>query len=435
MSPRLASFALAAAGCMALGGAALGDDDSPTFRRCANTIEAALKRGDLFEAAKWVKETATLNTPQAVKYVLAMGELYPGDPIRTAVIEGLPLAKSPEVLEFYAKELSSPKNHKQSILIIEALAEIEDGATIPPLLGLLQNCKDVPLLVASLQALRNKPDKRTLEAMIAFYKRVEDTKEKLWIETRITLLNLTGETFVLSQDWENWWLTAKDSWTPESVPGAKAIHKGATGVHRPKRKLDLPQLFGQEVASKNIVFVVDTSSSMSREDPLEDAPESGAGKERVRLTRAKNELIKVMEELRHDVKFNIVQYHTTVEVWHKDTVVAANPANKRRALEFIKSWKPEGETNTEEAMLAALAIEGVDTIILLSDGSPTIPRTVAKDMDEIGKPAAIPPILEKIRTENRFRKVTVHTLGFKGSKETFMKSLASQNGGNYAPIR
>ena len=100
---------------------------------------------------------------------------------------------------------------------------------------------------------------------------------------------------------------------------------------------------------------------------------------------------------------------------------------KQRALVFIDVWQPQGLTNTLDAMLTAMSYDDVNTIILLSDGSPTVAG--------LGDIAETEPILAAIREENHFKKITIHTLGFKGSKVSFMKALAKENNGTYAPIK
>ena len=69
----------------------------------------------------------------------------------------------------------------------------------------------------------------------------------------------------------------------------------------------------------------------------------------------------------------------------------------------------------------------MDTIYFLSDGSPTDPDS--------GDLVPIEPILEEVFAENRKKNITIHTLGFEGAKESFMRALADFSGGTYAPIR
>ena len=92
----------------------------------------------------------------------------------------------------------------------------------------------------------------------------------------------------------------------------------------------------------------------------------------------------------------------------RDQLLPATATNRQRAIRFVNAWQPDGFTNTQEAVLTALKMKDVDTIVLLSDGSPT--ETAS------GTIAKVHPILEKIRTENRFRNVVIHTLGFRGAK-------------------
>ena len=60
-------------------------------------------------------------------------------------------------------------------------------------------------------------------------------------------------------------------------------------------------------------------------------------------------------------------------------------------------------------------------------GKPTDPGS--------GQVIPVEPILEEIYAANRKKNITIHTLGFEGAKESFMRALADFSGGTYAPIR
>jgi hypothetical protein len=77
---------------------------------------------------------------------------------------------------------------------------------------------------------------------------------------------------------------------------------------------------------------------------------------------------------------------------------------------------------------AAFDVSDATTIFLLSDGAP---RRGDKPMD-------VDPILAKVREDNRFRRVRIHTVGFlqAGSNlRKFMTRLAAQNQGHYKELR
>ena len=51
-------------------------------------------------------------------------------------------------------------------------------------------------------------------------------------------------------------------------------------------------------------------------------------------------------------------------------LVRATPANKQRAISFVRSLTASGWTFTCEALRRAFRVEGADLIVLLSDGLP-----------------------------------------------------------------
>ncbi len=410
------------------GGEPPATDLEAEARKAVAELDRARHGGTLDEVAYWVEQVGALRTPNAMRIVLAIGEEYPQDIVRRAVTESLRYVTTPEVFGFYGRELDSvrPETVKRAILIVEALDKMVgvEGQVIDLLTRLLERAEDQRLLVAVVRALRDRREKRCVDALIQFFKKVESLKDLVWQETRVSLYSMTEQQFTIAADWEAWWAVKREEWD-EKQKARRLAEKAATAVYRPPRKLDLPQLFGVEVASKHVVFVIDCSSSMAERTAATDS-EAGGNEGKIKIDRAQRELTKAILELRPDVTFNLVAFSTEAEAWNSKELVPASEANKRKALQFVERLKPDGTTSTEAGLMTAMEMPGVDTIILLSDGSPTI---LGK-----GTLAEIPPILEHIREANRFQQVTIHTLGFKGCTESFLKALARQNDGTYAII-
>jgi Ca-activated chloride channel homolog len=146
-----------------------------------------------------------------------------------------------------------------------------------------------------------------------------------------------------------------------------------------------------QVVSKDVVFVLDTSGSM-------------AGK---KLEQAKKALQFCVENLNSGDRFEIIRFSTEVEPLFDQLVEATQP-NRAKAQDFIKDLKPIGATAIDDALRKALelqpgrdafhrvpdssnksrdAVESVPTVggrpfavIFLTDGQPTIGTT---DEDEI----------------------------------------------------
>jgi len=119
----------------------------------------------------------------------------------------------------------------------------------------------------------------------------------------------------------------------------------------------------EEVAAKDITFVLDTSGSM-------------AGK---KLEQAKRALLFCLENLNAGDRFELVRFATESENFF-GKLEPASPGNISRAKDFINKLKPIGGTNVEAALAGALEVNRGENgrpgfIIFLTDGKPTIGAT------------------------------------------------------------
>ena len=124
----------------------------------------------------------------------------------------------------------------------------------------------------------------------------------------------------------------------------------------------------RQVVLKDVVFVLDTSGSMS-------------GK---KITQAKKALEFCVENLNDGDHFELVRFSTEVEPLF-DQLVDASPAHRAKAEDFIKDLKANGATAIDDALHKALSLRLADSarpfvIIFLTDGMPTIGVT---DEDQI----------------------------------------------------
>ena len=97
-------------------------------------------------------------------------------------------------------------------------------------------------------------------------------------------------------------------------------------------------------------------------------------------------------------------------------------SNLRQAIKAIKSISPRGATNIFDTLEAAFKHTDVDTIYLLSDGTPTD----GKFIDGLS-------ILREISLRNRLRKIVIHTISI--GANPLMKSLAEENHGTYVETK
>jgi uncharacterized protein YegL len=105
-----------------------------------------------------------------------------------------------------------------------------------------------------------------------------------------------------------------------------------------------------------------------------------------------------------------------------------------RAQAFVKTLQPASSTNIHDSLEQGFQLAGrgskdkhygveIDTVFLLTDGSPTRPD---------GKPDSTEKILTGVRAWNALKRITIHCIAIgKDLNEQFLRQLASENGGEF----
>jgi len=119
----------------------------------------------------------------------------------------------------------------------------------------------------------------------------------------------------------------------------------------------------KEIVEKDIVFVFDKSGSMSDK----------------KMDQAKKALKFCIENLNKGDRFEVIPFSTEASSLFGQ-VEDFNPANKKKAFDFVESLKPIGGTNMDEALKLAIESQKNNSnrpffIIFLTDGKPTIGET------------------------------------------------------------
>lgn len=173
----------------------------------------------------------------------------------------------------------------------------------------------------------------------------------------------------------------------------------------PKAKLD-----ESSVVAKDIVFVMDTSGSMSDDNKME---------------KAKAALRYGVNSLDTRDRFNIVSFAGEDHLL-SEKPLAGDDDGKRQAREFIDRMKPAGGTNINDALMAAFKLveqsDRARMIVLVTDGQPTVGETQPKR------------ILENVRQSNKNR-IRLFTFGVGYDVNTvLLDGLANENSGAVAYI-
>ena len=127
------------------------------------------------------------------------------------------------------------------------------------------------------------------------------------------------------------------------------------------------------IINKDIVFVADTSGSMS-------------GK---KMKQAREALKYCVEKLNNGDRFNIVRFSTDVESF-KESLIEVSDKTKKDALEFIGELEARGGTDIDGALREAVGMEfdkkTPNIIAFMTDGKPTIgednPKAIVSNIDK-----------------------------------------------------
>ncbi len=329
-----------------------------------------------------------------------------GDPdpsVAAAAVEALGIlgAQSDEVVK---RLLGLLKSRAPDVLnaAMGALGRMKATEAFEPIRGLLDH-EAWQVRAGAIEALAALRVKEGIPALIA---RLEKEEGRLKYDIASALKRLTGEKLgTNAATWKKWW---DDHGAGFEVPPdsgvADAPEEGMTTY------------YGIPVVSKRIIFLLDISGSMSTPLAIGETQAGTAKPSTTRLDVAKKELAETIDRLAKDVRFNIILFDDRQDPWEK-AIQPADEPHRTDAKKFLERQRPRGGTDIYDPLEAAMMDKDVDTIFLLSDGSPGSGKFVQAD-----------DILREVRKLNRSRKVVIHTIAV-GMDTPLMRELAKQNGG------
>jgi len=116
----------------------------------------------------------------------------------------------------------------------------------------------------------------------------------------------------------------------------------------------------RELVNKDIVFVLDTSGSMSDEGKME---------------KARSALLFGVRNLRDGDRFNVINF-AGEEHLMENGLIAASGSGKKRGEDFVNKLAPTGGTNINDALRAALrqfdSSDRPKMLVFMTDGLPTV---------------------------------------------------------------
>ncbi len=356
------------------------------------------------------------------------------------LVGGVPTAWALEMLLAAAVKESDPR---VLVEVLDGLGGRDVARVLPVLRERLGDARWL-VRVAAVAALERTPSKDTIDALLAAMG-AEDGR--LIDDCARALTTLTGEQYGLNAErWSAWWNVNREAYAgpPEPEPekdeddptaeggdGGVDPETATTDVDAEKDPRDSDTgFFGVDTRSRRLVFVIDVSGSMN-----EKVGEKG--KKRTRAELAKAELERAVLALEDGAMFNMVFYSSDVRMWRR-TMIVASRETRLEAVEFIRESPVVGGTATYDALVAAFDLgdvgrgkkrgsdpsgdAAVDTVILLSDGRPTV-----------GELTDTKQIRKAIVDLNKSRRIQIHTIALGKDADTeFMAGLAKDTGGTTA---
>ncbi|NXG96649.1 ITIH3 inhibitor, partial [Loxia leucoptera] len=164
--------------------------------------------------------------------------------------------------------------------------------------------------------------------------------------------------------------------------------------------------------SKNIIFVLDTSGSMS-------------GRE---IEQTKEALLKILDDIKEDDFFNFILFDSEISTW-KETLIKVTPENLDEARKFVRQISAQGMTNLHGGLMRGIDIlnaaheenfvpkRSASIIIMLTDGQPNVGVSNTQEIEKVVKKAI----------DGRY---TLYNLGFgSGVDYGFLERMALENKG------
>jgi hypothetical protein len=171
-------------------------------------------------------------------------------------------------------------------------------------------------------------------------------------------------------------------------------------------------LFGDKV-----VFVLDSSGSMNS-GMFETSNSRGK--------RAVGELVQLLPKLPDTGQFDVVFFDDEAHRLSTGKLIHNEPSRISDATRWLENHQFDGGTNLFGGLEEAFESDGVEEIILLTDGMPSV--------GSLQRPERI---LSWTQRRNRWKKIRVSTIGLSAPRAAgwFLSKLAEQNSGIYRAVR
>ncbi len=433
------------------------DEGGKSIAELAKQIRRKIDTGKEPETLPLIKEIAAIGGEEAAKAIFEAGLRLTVPAVYKEVTSILAARTDDLSLKFYEAEARGTQEVRQ-IFLADLLAEMKSPRA-GEILGILAENKDTGVRRATVAALGKLRTKECVEPLLKLLAGFEAAKDRgqIYQEARDAIFEVTGQDFDAIADWQKWWDISKATFVPGKKP------EGPTQTRKPTRDT-APEFAGKKIFGKNVVFVIDTSGTMRyvmkddipglsmgdgtdgsgivREADEQITPEnSRLAKFWTRIEMAKRALAKALDAFDARARINVLAFNERVKKLEK-ALIQCNPGNKKKALTWVRKMQyvQDGKTHTQAALEDAFATDRSTTeMYFLSDG---IPSKDGVTPDPTG------PILDKVESLNRFRKIKIHTFGYdpmsisEGREHpqlmeanNFLKKLSQRTGGTFTLLK
>lgn len=304
---------------------------------------------------------------------------------------------------------------RQRERFLSAVARDADGGVRCALLGALPAIYPDEALATSAARGREDPDWRprmqaagnlaairTKESVDALVERAADGRPAVAERAMEALRRMTGKEIRDADGWGSWWRASRETF---SFPEAVGSGEEGAAEHR-------TVAYGIPLASDHVAFVIDASARMS--DKLKATGTSKAD-------AAREELSRVLGELKGRLVFNVYTYREEIESFRKKPV-ALDPKQREKAVEFLKGKTTAGAKDIWKVLETVVSDPDIDTVYLLSSGEPDVGLYVHWNR-----------VTSHLADLNRFHKVVVHTVVYSERQwyKDQLQKIAEATGGRF----
>ena len=383
------------------------------FNEAKSNLESAFQTGDSEMFITAIEMLVENGTDKAIDLLLSVDasqlatrELY--DQYATALSQ----LDSEEQIAKLIKigTLSAKKNNWQvTIMFLDILAPHLNGAAQDFFNAAATSANSRIRVNAIRKIVAATPTNATVKMLIDSLQASEKTLDlgTPHVEASDALERMTNQTHADHKGWESWYDENSDF-----EPDAEAVANAIADEENDPRKADEKAYYDIPVTSSRIVFIIDTSGSMT-------APITGyEGGQTTRLERAKHELGGLLRELPDSTAFNIISFNTEVSAWQNSGMLMANEKGVMNAVGYVANLQTAGRTSANQALTMAIEFNAeADTIYFLTDGAPS--------------DASPEQIIANVEKLNRFQRAKIHCIGLGGGFGGFLQALADQNDGEF----